>query len=246
MNRFEDRTVVITGASRGLGRAMAIGFATEGAHVYIGYLRNEDEAAETLKALPAGSGEPLRFDVTREEEVTAAFAKVHEARKRVDVLINNAGSARDAPALLMDLKDWHEVIAVNLDGAFLCSRAALTPMIHSRRGVIVNVASIAGARANPGQANYTASKGGLLALSRTLAAELAPKGIRVNAVVPGVFGAGMMQRLDHRFRERVLSMVPMGRLGTGEELANAVLFLASDAASYITGCELPVDGGLSA
>jgi 3-oxoacyl-[acyl-carrier protein] reductase len=247
MTRFEGRTVVITGASRGLGRAMAIAFAREGAHVYVAYRRNEDEAAETLRALPKpGSGEPLRFDVTQPDEVATAFARVHETRKRVDVLVNNAGSARDAPALLMDPKDWREVLAVNLDGAFLCSRAVLAPMIHARRGAIINVASIAGVRANPGQANYTASKGGLLALSRTLAAELAPKGIRVNAVVPGLFDAGMVQRIDHRFRERALSMVPLGRLGKAEELANVVLFLASDEASYVVGCELAVDGGFSA
>jgi 3-oxoacyl-[acyl-carrier protein] reductase len=137
------------------------------------------------------------------------------------------------------------VLSTNLDGAFHCSRAVVARMMHARAGAIVNVASITGVRANPGQANYSASKGGLLALSRTLAAELAPKNIRVNAIVPGYFDVGITQHLDHRMLERGLAHVPLRRLGAAEEAAKAVTFLASDDASYIVGCELTVDGGLS-
>lgn len=242
--RFADRTVVVTGASRGLGRAMATAFAAEGAYVFVGYRQADDEASRTLNALQ-GRGEALRFDVTRPEEVNAAFAKVHQLRGRVDVLVNNAGSARDAPAVLLDPAQWREVLAVNLDGAFFCIRAVLAPMIHARRGAIVNIASATAWRGNPGQANYAASKGGLLALSRTLAAELCPRGIRVNALLPGLIDAGMVQHLDHRILERWKMRIAMGRLGTADEVAKAVLFLASDDAAYIVGCELPVDGGLS-
>ena len=243
-DRFTDRTVVVTGASRGLGRAIACAFAAEGARVIVGYLRAEDEAVRTVSLL-GGRGESLRFDVTRPDEVHAAFTEVHHRHGRVDVLVNNAGSSRDGPVALLGPDEWREVLAVNLDGAFLCTRAVLPPMLHARRGAIVNVASIAGVRANPGQANYAASKGGLLAFSRTLAAEIAPRGIRVNAVVPGLIDAGMVQHMDHRLLERAKARIPMGRLGQAEDVARAVLFLASDDASYVAGCELPVDGGLA-
>ena len=242
--RFTDRTVLVTGASRGLGRAIATAFAAEGAHVFVGYHRNEEEAAKTVSLLE-GRGEPLRFDVSRQSEVEAAVAKVHELRGRIDVLVNNAGTTRDAPMALIDPPDWRDVMAVNLDGAFFCSKAVLIPMLHARRGAIINIASATALRANPGQANYAAAKGGLLAFSRTLAAELSPKGIRVNAVVPGLIDAGMVQRMDHRALEKGKAMIPLGRLGTAEEVASVVLFLASDDAAYVVGCELPVDGGLT-
>jgi 3-oxoacyl-[acyl-carrier protein] reductase len=239
--RFAGRTVVVTGASRGLGRAIATAFADEGAYVFACGRRMDQEASGTLE----GRGQALSFDVTRPDEVTAAFSKVHALRGRVDVLVNNAGSARDAPAALLDTAQWREVLAVNLDGAFFCARAVLASMMHAGRGAIVNIASTAAWRANPGQANYAASKGGLLALSRTLAAELSSKGIRVNAVVPGLIDAGMVHHLDHRVLERLKTRIALGRLGTAEEVAKAVLFLASDDAAYVVGCELPVDGGLT-
>jgi 3-oxoacyl-[acyl-carrier protein] reductase len=242
--RFADRTVVVTGASRGLGRAMAAAFAAEGAYVFVCYRQAVDEAAKSVSTL-GGRGEPLQFDVTRPEEVHAAFVKVHQRRGLVDVLVNNAGSSQDAPAVLLGPAQWREVLAVNLDGAFFCTREVLAPMLHARRGAIVNIASAAALRANPGQANYAASKGGLLALSRTLAAELGPKGIRVNAVVPGLINAGMAQHLDRRVVEQWKARIALGRLGFAEDVAHAVLFLASDDAAYITGCELPVDGGLT-
>lgn len=244
MKRFEGKTVVVTGASRGLGRAMAQAFAAEGAWVYAGFHRDEVAAAETVRSC-GELARALRFDVTRPAEVEAAFSQVHEQRGRVDVLVNNAGATRDAPAAMADFSEWREVLSVNLDGAFLCTRAVLAPMLYARQGAIVNVASATALRANPGQASYAASKGGLLALSRTLAAELSVKGVRVNAVVPGLIDAGMVQRMDHRALERLKAKIPAGRLGTADEVARAVLFLASDDAAYVIGAELPVDGGLA-
>lgn len=244
MSRFSGRTVVVTGASRGLGRATAAAFAAEGAFVYVGHRRSDADAEQTV-ALCHGNAAALKFDVSRPEEVQAAFERVHTERARVDVLVNNAGCNRDAPAVLLDPPDWREVIAVSLDGAFFCTRAVLAPMIHARKGAIINVASATAVRANPGQANYAAAKGGLLALTRTLAAELSPKGIRVNAVVPGLIDAGMVQRMDHRALDKFKAKIPLGRLGTADEFAKAVLFLASDDAAYVVGCELPIDGGLA-
>jgi 3-oxoacyl-[acyl-carrier protein] reductase len=242
--RFSEKTALVTGASRGLGRAIATALGAEGAFVYVGFVRGEAEAAETVRAI-GGRARALRFDVTRPDEVEKAFAQVHHAHGRVDVLVNNAGCNRDAPAALIDSAEWREVMRVNLDGAMTCTRAALAPMLYAKKGAIVNVASAVAVRANPGQASYAASKGGLLALTRTLAAELSPKGVRVNAVVPGLIDAGMVQRMDHRALDRMKARIPLGRLGVAEEVARAVLFLASDEAAYVVGAELPVDGGLT-
>jgi 3-oxoacyl-[acyl-carrier protein] reductase len=244
--RFEGRTVVVTGASRGLGRTMAIAFAGEGAHVVAGWNRREEDAAETGRLIAqAGEGEIARFDVTRPDEVEAALARIHAARGRIDVLVNNAGISRDGAFALMSRAELREVLDVNLEGAFHCTRAALPFMLRLQKGAVVNVASVAGLRASPGQANYAASKGGLLAFTRTVAAELAPKGIRVNAVVPGLVDTGLARHLDRRLVARWRDLTPLGRLAQPEEIARAVLFLASDEASYVVGHALVVDGGLT-
>jgi 3-oxoacyl-[acyl-carrier protein] reductase len=244
---LKDRTAVVTGASRGLGRAMALGLAGEGAYVYVGFQRREEGARETLGQIEAagGAGEVLGLDVRDAEGVDVAFGAVIEARGQLDVLVNNAGLSRDNLFPLMKTDEWDEVLDVNLTGLMRCCRAATRPMIRQRQGAIVNLASVAGVHASPGQANYAASKGGVIAFTRTLAAELAPRGIRVNAVVPGLFAAGMAVKLDHRVIEARRDRIPLKRMGEAGELARVVCFLASEASSYIIGQAIVVDGGMT-
>ena len=187
----------------------------------------------------------LPFDVREQSSVAEAFARLQRERQSLDVLVNNAGLARDAHFPLMSPDDWQEVVDTNLSGTFHCMSAAVRLMLPRKAGTIVNVASAAGIRAAPGQANYSAAKGGVLALTRSLAAELAPHGLRVNAVVPGLLGAGMALRLDHRIVAEQKARIPLGRVGSAEEVARVVLFLASDDASYVVGQCLSVDGGLT-
>lgn len=247
MDTFGDRTVVVTGASRGLGRDIASAFARAGAYVYVGYRSREHDAESTLATIVerGGRGALIKVDVRDRADVDRAIKTILTRRTAIDVLVNNAAIARDNLFAMMSQDDWHEVIAVNLSGAFNACKAVVRPMMRAGGGAIVNVASVAGAHASPGQANYSASKGGLLALTRTLAAEVAGRGIRVNAVVPGILSTGMAARLDHRVLERRREQIPLNRFGSGDEVARAVLFLASDAASYIVGQALVVDGGLT-
>lgn len=246
MRRFEGRAVLVTGASRGLGRAIATAFAAEGAFVWLGHRMHAADADAALAQVRAsgGDGALLAFDVRSAEQVETAMARAAE-RGPLAVLVNCAGVARDALFALMDRSDFDEVIATNLTGTWHCCRAVIRGMLARRAGAIVNVASVAGVRASPGQANYAASKAGVIALTRTLAAEVAGRGVRVNAVVPGLFAGGMGERLDRRVLDARRAAIPSGRLGGPQELARAVLFLASDDASYVVGQALAVDGGLS-
>jgi 3-oxoacyl-[acyl-carrier protein] reductase len=247
VTRFADRTVLVTGGSRGLGRAIATAFAAEGARVWVGYATRADEAERTVRAIAdaGGSALAIRVDVTDGASLDAAVARVVAEHERIDVLVNAAGVVRDSVFALSSPDDWDDPLRVNLGGALRAARAVVLPMLAARRGAIVFVGSISGVRASPGQAAYSAAKGGLVALTRTLGAELAPRGIRVNSVVPGLCAAGMAQRLDRRVFDDHVARTPLGRAGTAEEIAAAVLFVASDAASFVVGQSIVVDGGLS-
>ncbi len=246
MQRFLGRNVLVTGASRGLGAAIASAFGGEGARVGVGFRVKRAEAERTLASVEAagGRGALVEMDVRDARAVEAAVA-AFAGEGGLDVLVNNAAVARDELFPVMSVEDWDQVVAVNLGGTFRCCKAAVARMLGRRRGAIVNVASVAGLRASPGQANYAGSKGGVIALTVTLAAELARHGVRVNAVVPGLLDTGMGRRLDHRLAERRREQIPLGRLGEADEVARAVLFLASDEAAYVVGQCLVVDGGLS-
>lgn len=243
MSDFTSKTVLLTGGARGLGAAMAREFASRGARVFVGYRVREREARAVCHSC---EGEALawKIDVRDADSVERAVREAGE-KGPLDVLVNNAGITRDGPAAMMSLEDFTDVLDANLTGAFRCARAVLRPMMARKSGAIVNVGSVAGLRASAGQANYAASKGALLALTQTLAVEAAPYGVRVNAVVPGLFSAGMASRLDKAILAQKLARVPLGRAGAPEECARAVAFLASEAASYIVGQALVVDGGIS-
>jgi len=246
MSRFSARRVLITGASRGLGRAIAEAFAREGAEVGIGYRVRRDDAEQTLALVEAAGakGSLLPFDL-RDAGAVAAAVQTFASGGGLDVLVNNAGIARDQLFPMLHADEWDDVLAVNLTGVYRCCHAAVRAMLPRRRGAIVNIASVAGWRASPGQSNYAASKGGVTALTATLAAELAPLGIRVNAVVPGLLTTGMALLLDRGLAEQRRRSIPLGRFGSAEEVARVVLFLASDEASYLIGQSIVVDGGLS-
>jgi len=242
--RLEGRVSLVTGASRGIGRAIARALALEGATVFVG-ARDEGRLAEVVRecADAGGTAVALVLDVSDRTSVDAALQKILEAQGRVDHLVNNAGITRDNLLLRMKKEEWDQVLATNLTGTYLCTQAVLKPMLKQRSGRIVNVTSVVGLTGNAGQANYAASKAGIIGFTKAVAREVASRSITVNAVAPGFIDTDMTAAMTDKARESLISSIPLGRVGRPEDIASAVAFLVSDAAAYITGQVLGVDGG---
>jgi len=240
-----DQVALVTGSGRGIGQAIALALAAQGANLVINdvdaasaQVTAGDIEARGRQALVSGA------NVVDEAQVEAMVEAVMERFGRLDILVNNAGLTRDGLLIRMKEDQWDLVLDVNLKGAFVCTKSAARPMMKARHGRIVNIASVAGITGNPGQANYSASKGGLIALTKTTALELAPRGITCNAVAPGFIETAMTQQLAEEVREGWMKRIPLARAGTAEDVAAAVCFLAGPASTYVTGQVLVVDGGM--
>lgn len=246
MQRLTDQVAIVTGASRGIGRAIALKLAQEGAHVVVNYLNRADDAQSVAAEIQLMGREAMvvKADVTDETAVRRLIGAATQRFGQVDLLVCNAGVARDQLAALMSLEQWEAVIQTNLRGPFLCIREVLPHMIRRKSGCIINISSVAADHAGRGHPNYVAAKGGINAMTRSLAVEVASKGIRVNAVAPGVILTEMTQRIRNAAEAEILQQIPLGRFGEPDEVADAVCFLASDEARYITGEVLRVTGGL--
>ena len=243
--RLSNHVALITGASRGIGRAIALELATRGASVVVNYARDNTAAEQVVAEIVAAGGSAIALpaDVSKVDEVDALLNAVMEKWNRVDILVNNAGITRDTLLLRMKLEDWQAVIDLNLTGVFLCTRAVSKVMLKQRAGRIINITSVAGQMGNPGQANYSAAKAGVIGFTKTVAKELASRGITVNAVAPGFIATDMTKNLSNT--EDILKYIPLGRYGQPEEVAGLVRFLAADpAAAYITGQVFNMDGGM--
>jgi len=241
------QVALVTGASRGIGRAIAAELGRQGAHVVVNYQSNQAAADAAVAALAAtgASIEALRFDVADADAASAAIGGLVTQRGRLDVLVNNAGIALDGLLLRFKPEDWRRIMAVNLDGVFHCSKAAARAMVRARSGRIINVTSVVSALGNAGQSAYAATKAGVEGFTRALARELASRNITVNAVAPGFIDTDMTAALPEATRDAYVGTIPLGRLGTAEEVAAAVGFLAGPSAGYITGHVLAINGGLA-
>jgi 3-oxoacyl-[acyl-carrier protein] reductase len=246
------RTMVVTGGSRGIGRAICLALAGSDAQVYFNYFSPTDPAAEVAAAADTekrvadagGSATGICVNVASENEVKQFFEKIISETGRIDVLVNNAGITKDGLLVRMKEKDWDSVLEINLKAAFRCLQIAARTMMKQRYGRIINIASVVGAIGNPGQANYVASKAGLIGLTKTAARELASRGITVNAIAPGFIQTDMTASLPDKTKEAMLSQIPLGRAGNPEDVAAVVAFLISEGAVYITGQVIHVSGGM--
>jgi 3-oxoacyl-[acyl-carrier protein] reductase len=245
MMKLKDKVALVTGASRGLGKAIAMELAAEGARVTVNYMKNAAQAEEVVKEIISrgGTAAAVQADITSLPEVEKMVDGLYEQCGRIDVLVNNAGVTKDELLISMTPEDWELVIKTNLGGLFNCTKAVAKYMMVQKSGRIINISSVAGERGGRGQSNYAASKGGINAFTRSVAMELAPKKITVNAVAPGVVETEMSSTVIRRAKDIILDSVALKRLGQPEEIAKVVAFLASDDSSYITGEVIRVDGG---
>lgn len=246
MKQFENKVVVVTGSTRGIGKSIVAAFAQAGAiTVVVG--RSVDLVAKVVDELSTQGGkvEGVVCDVTKMENVQELLNKVLDKHKAVDILINNAGITKDNLILRMGEDDWDDVMAVNLRGVFNCTKVFVKPMLKAKSGRIINISSIIGIKGNAGQANYAASKAGMIGFTKSIALEIASRNITVNAIAPGYIQTEMTAQLKDKTREGILQKIPMKRLGETQDIAHACLFLASKYASYITGQTLVVDGGMA-
>jgi 3-oxoacyl-[acyl-carrier protein] reductase len=243
----EGRVAIVTGGGRGIGRAIAARLAEEGANLAVSYRSNDAAAEETAEKVRAAGVkcELFKGDVASPEDVAALFEGVSDAFGRVDILVNNAGITRDNLMMRMKEEEFDEVLRTNLKGTYLCTRAALRPMVRARWGRIVNVSSVVGLVGNAGQANYAASKAGIIGFTKSVAREVAQRGITVNAVAPGYVETELTGSLPEDVKDQIRSQVPMGRFGGAEEVAEVVAFLAGEGAGYVTGQTIAVDGGMT-
>ena len=243
----DGRVALVTGGGRGIGRAVALRLANEGANVAISYRSNDasaDEAAEEVRAAGVKCA-VFKGDVASPDEVAELFEGVGEAFGRIDILVNNAGLTRDNLMMRMKEEEFDDVVATNLKGTYLCTRAALRPMIRARWGRIVSVSSVVGLVGNAGQANYAASKAGIIGFTKSVAREVAQRGITANVVAPGYVETELTGTLPEKVKDQIRGQVPAGRFGEAEEVAEVVAFLAGEGAGYVTGQTLAVDGGMT-
>ncbi len=248
MNGLAGKVALVTGASRGIGASIALRFAAEGAVVAVNYYPGcEDDAAAVVGRIESAGGHAAAFpgDVSDSASCQACVGAVVAELGALDVLVNNAGITRDGLMVRMSDEDWAAVISTNLSGVFFMTRAAARVMMKARTGSIVNIASVVGIMGNAGQANYSAAKAGVIGLTKTTARELAPRGVRCNAVAPGFIETDMTAKLSEAVRETLKAEIALGRLGSPEDVASAVIFLASDDAAYVSGQILAVDGGMT-
>jgi 3-oxoacyl-[acyl-carrier protein] reductase len=243
--RLEGKVALITGGARGIGQAIALTFAREGADIVVADVNLEMAQKTALEIQDLGrKAMALEMDVTNYEKVEEGINKILDKMGKVDILVNNAGITKDNLVMRMSQADWDAVINVNLKGTFNCIKAVSRPMIKQRSGRIISIASIIGLMGNPGQANYAASKAGIIALTKTVAKELASRNVNANAVAPGFIQTEMTAKLPEEIKKKMLEAIPLAKLGTPQDVANICLFLASDEASYITGQVITIDGGM--
>jgi 3-oxoacyl-[acyl-carrier protein] reductase len=243
----DGRVAVVTGGGRGIGRAVAVRFAEEGANVTISYRSNDASAEEVAEEVRAAGAqcEIFKGDVSSPEDVDALFRGVRDSFGQVDILVNNAGLTRDNLMMRMKESEFDEVLRTNLKGTYLCTRAALRPMIRARWGRIVNVSSVVGLVGNAGQANYAASKAGIIGFTKSVAREVAQRGITANVVAPGYVETELTRSLPDDVKDQIKGQIPAGRFGEAEEVAEVVAFLAGEGAGYVTGQTVAVDGGMT-